>query len=43
MGLAGVGVPDQAQRLALFDPLALGQGVDDRGIDAGVGLEVEAA
>jgi hypothetical protein len=28
---------------ALLDPLALGQGVDDRGIDAGVGLEVEAA
>src|ERR687891_586579 len=27
----------------LLDPLALGQGVDDRGIDAGVGLEVEAA
>ena len=43
MGLAGAGVPDQAQRLALLDPLALGQGVDDRGIDAGVGLEVEAA
>ena len=42
-GLAGAGVPDQAQRLALLDPLALGQGVDDRGIDAGVGLEVEAA
>jgi hypothetical protein len=43
MGLASAGVPDQAQRLALLDPLALGQGVDDRGIDAGVGLEVEAA
>ena len=43
MGLAGAGVPDQAQRLALLGPLALGQGVDDRGIDAGVGLEVEAA
>jgi hypothetical protein len=43
MGLAGAGVPDQAQRLALLDPLALGQGVDDRGIDAGVGVEVEAA
>jgi hypothetical protein len=42
-GLAGAGVPDQAQRLALLDPLALGQDVDDRGIDAGVGLEVEAA
>jgi hypothetical protein len=41
--LADAGVPDQAQRLALLDPLALGQGVDDRGIDAGVGLEVEAA
>ena len=43
MGPAGAGVPDQAQRLALVDPLAPGQGVDDRGIDAGVGLEVEAA
>ena len=43
MGLAGAGVPDQAQRLALLDPLALGQGVDDRGIDAGVAFEVEAA
>jgi hypothetical protein len=43
MGRAGAGVPDQAQRLALLDPLALGQSVDDRGIDAGVGLEVEAA
>ena len=35
--------PIKPQRLALLDPLALGQGVDDRGIDAGVGLEVEAA
>jgi hypothetical protein len=43
MGLAAARVPDLAQRLALLDPLALGQGVDDRGIDAGVGLEVEAA
>ena len=42
-GLAGAGVPDQAQRPVLLDPLALGQGVDDRGIDAVVGLEVEAA
>ena len=39
MGLAGAGVPDPAQRLALLDPLALGQGVDDRGIDAGWALK----
>jgi hypothetical protein len=39
MGLAGAGVPDQAQRLTLLDLLALGQGVDDRGIDAGLALK----
>jgi hypothetical protein len=41
--LAGAAVADQAQRQALLDPLAGGQGMDDGGIDIGVGVEVEAA
>ena len=43
MGLAGAGVPDQAQRLALLDPLALGQGCGRPRDRCWVGLEVEAA
>jgi hypothetical protein len=41
VGLAGAGVADEAQRFAFFDPLAGGQGVDERGCDGGVGGEVE--
>ena len=43
VGLAGAGVADQAQRLALLDPVAGGEGVDDGGVDVGVGVEVEVA
>lgn len=40
---AGAGVADQADRQARFDPLAGGEGVDRRGFDVRVGLEVELA
>jgi hypothetical protein len=36
VGLAGAGVADQAERLALADPVAGGQGVDEGGADGGV-------
>jgi hypothetical protein len=39
--LAGAGVTDEAQRLAGLDPRAFGQGVDERGVDERVGVEVE--
>jgi hypothetical protein len=41
VGLAGAGVADQAERLALADPVAAGEGVDQGGVDGGVGVEVE--
>jgi hypothetical protein len=43
VGFAGAGVADQAEREALFDPVAGGQGVDDGGVEVGVGVEVEGA
>ncbi len=39
--LAGAGVADQAQGFAVADPGAAGHGVDGRGGDVGVGVEVE--
>ena len=41
VGLAGPGVPDQAQRLPGGDPLAAGQGVDQRRGHVRVRGEVE--
>lgn len=41
VGLAGAGVADQAERQALLDPFALGEGVDHGRVDVGVGVEVE--
>ena len=41
VGLAGAGVADQAERLALADPVAGRQGAEHGGADAGVGVEVE--
>ncbi len=43
MGLAGTGIADQAQRLALADPVAGGQLVDSGWVDVAVGVEVEVA
>ena len=43
MGLAGAGVPDEAEWLALLDPFALGEGVDHGGVDVGVGVEVKGS
>lgn len=40
---AGAGVADQAERQARFDPLAGGEGVDRRGVNVRVGLEIELA
>ena len=39
--LAGAGVADEAQRLPGSDPGAVGEGVDERGVDERVGVEVE--
>ena len=41
VGLAGAGVPDQAQRVAAADPVAGGELVDGGGVDVGVRGEVE--
>ena len=43
MGLAGAGVADQAEWLALLDPVAAGEGVDGGRVDVRVGVEVEVA
>lgn len=43
VGLAGAGVPDQAEWVAALDPFAGGQGVDRGGVHVGVGGEVEVA
>jgi hypothetical protein len=41
VGLAGAGVPDQAQGVAAADPVAGGELVDGGGVDGRVGGEVE--
>ncbi|MDQ0771716.1 hypothetical protein QF026_000182 [Streptomyces aurantiacus] len=41
VGLADAGVSAQAERLALLEPFAGGEGVDGGRVDAGVGVEVE--
>ncbi|GIE92042.1 hypothetical protein Are01nite_85220 [Actinoplanes regularis] len=41
VGLAGAGVPDQADRVPAADPVAGGQRVHGRGFDVLVGVEVE--
>ena len=43
VGLAGPGVADEAERQSFLHPVAGGEGVDDGGVDAGVGVEVEGA
>jgi hypothetical protein len=43
VGLAGAGVPDQTERVALGDPVTGGQAVDDGRVDVGVGGVVELA
>jgi hypothetical protein len=43
VGLAGAGVPDQAQGFALADPVAGGELVDGGGVDGRVGGHVEVA
>ena len=43
VGLPGSGVADKAEREPFPDPVAGGEGVDDGGVDAGVGVEVEGA
>ncbi|GDY70002.1 hypothetical protein SAV14893_093950 [Streptomyces avermitilis] len=43
MGLAGAGVTDEAERQALLDPFALGEGVDQGSVDVRVRVEVELA
>lgn len=40
-GLAGAGVADQAERLALLDLSAGGDGIDGGQVDVGIGVEVE--
>ncbi|KJF19123.1 hypothetical protein SZ00_06050 (plasmid) [Rhodococcus sp. AD45] len=41
MRFPGSGVPDQTQGLTLADPVARGEGADCRGIDVGIGIEIE--
>jgi len=41
VGLAGAGIPDEAERLARGDPGPAGEGVDVGGVDVGVCVEVE--
>ncbi len=41
MGLPGAGITDEAQRPALGDPVALGEGVDDGRVQVRVGGVVQ--
>jgi hypothetical protein len=41
VGLAGAGVADEAERLALLDPFAAGEGVEGGRVDVRIRVEVE--
>jgi hypothetical protein len=43
MRFAGAGVTNETEWQTFLDPFAGGQGVDDGGIDVGVGIEIESA